>query len=186
MACEIGEALAARKFPVSVQYGPDRVLTSAIGYVDATIVFERDRTNGDSFGPAIGPREIARVVRTRTHGFVVRIYSMVNVAGAMLHDHEDECDKFVSAVVSEITQWCKINRAGEPEFQGKFLYPEDVQVDGTLNGVVYELKCKAQQSVDRVDYEGNAGLVTTIATVSTNSVTVEGGDSTETIDLSGA
>src|SRR5689334_16495631 len=117
MARDVGAALRTRLFPYHVHYGPER--TDRNG-VDPVIVWGRDRLANEPVTAAAGtgphvrsgpPTTLEPKKADRKIGAEVRLYVRSSVPGAMVQDHEEECDYLADAVIGEIIDWAKANKA---------------------------------------------------------------------------
>lgn len=99
--------LAARKYPHTVVYGPERVGRDGF---QLAIVFERDREAGDAIvapaGAAINPEA---PFNRRVSGLVT-VYARSPKPGAIALDHEDECDAVCDGVISAMYRILRARR----------------------------------------------------------------------------
>jgi hypothetical protein len=156
MASDIASRLVARGFPVEVRYGVDR-LSSAVGVADRRIVVERDRRGGDTFSPYPGGRGNPRAVGVRGVGVTATVLARSPKRGALLHDHEHDCDQLVDALLVELREWCAEAKAGEPEIvEGRLLGPQDFLGEVPPEGAAYQLRFRVSRATLCRDYEGDA------------------------------
>jgi hypothetical protein len=106
MAQNLEAKLRARRFPIEVVYGKDRL--SFVDFTSNLIRVERDPEQSDSFSPpkaAQGgssnqPMRATRGVATR-----VTIYGQSPLSGAMPSDHDHETDQLVDAFIVALAEW---------------------------------------------------------------------------------
>lgn len=113
MSKDVETALKARRYPVKVIYGPER-LTRGPQAGQATIIFERARDTGDKVTfvkGAQGPNP--KMVRARLLGVIVTVYASSGAAGAKTHEHEHACDQIVDALIVAIDEWFVEGRTGQ-------------------------------------------------------------------------
>lgn len=155
MVQDLWGLLRDRGYPVSVQYGPDRVSTE--GYHFSSIIFELDRNAGDQIDPPAGSATNPRYRWIRKVGVVATIRTAVAIDGAMCHDHEDENQKLVDALVCAIGYWCSANKSRAPEFyEARPMFAEEIGVEGDSNGAGYVLKFRVARGIYERDYDGSA------------------------------
>lgn len=109
MSKDIQTLLAAKKFPLRVHYGPERMHREA--YPENVVIIERDREADDTIGPPKGVQPNPRKVNARGLASVATIYARSARAGAHVGDHETLCEKFVDAVLAALSNWAKASRA---------------------------------------------------------------------------
>lgn len=162
MVQDIAAALAARKYPYPVLYGPERVQRH--GYAQA-IVFERDRTQNDTIGAPNGRQQNPQKQYTRGLACVATVYAASSLAGAHVGDHERECEAVVDGVVTALNDWVTEARSGVDFVGGTYLDAKTRDGVEQWPGVAYELRFRILRGVFRRDYDGAAQPTGTVAGV---------------------
>lgn len=166
LARDVGLSLEARKFPVRVVYGPER--TAREGY-DPVIVIERDRAGSDSLEPAHGFQRNPRKVMTRMRAVRATIYAASPLPGAMIQDHERECEKLVDALLVAIHEWQTAERAGVLAVtEARYMSASERNDVETWPGVVYVLRFRVPFAVQKLTYLGTPRPEAVLDGVSTN------------------
>lgn len=154
LARDVGAKLLARKFPVRVAYGPERLQRE--GY-DPVIVIERDRGGSDRIGPAVGVQRNARKRMVRMLAVRATIYAVSTLPGAMIHDHERDCERLIDALLVALDEWQAAERAGALEIsEARYLAAADRNDVETWPGVVYVIRFFVRRAVYALTYEGDA------------------------------
>lgn len=184
---DVETKLRARKFPSAFEYGPNR--TARTGYFDHAIVFERDRKATDLVSPAKGWDNNPRKMRTRELCVQVLIYAQSRLDGAMVNDHEGECEQIVDALLIALAEWGSEGRAGElPITEARYLsaaeYNDPATPTEVWPGVVYVLRFRVPRGVSARDYTGAARPIGAAASVGGEvEVRRNPGDAPEVVDL---
>lgn len=152
--------LAAKKYPVAVRHGPDRVTREhyPTGHV---VVFERDAASGDKLGPAetrnVGPG-LPPFLRAVTLGSKATIYARSSLPNAHRGDHERECEKIRDAVLCAMYKWGVAGRVGDLPIS-KMGYVENTDKPEVWPGLKYEILFGLPRGVYDREYVGeqNAG-----------------------------
>jgi hypothetical protein len=191
MVRDCAASLKARQFPYHVHYGPERAERNG---VDSVIVWGRDRlghepvTAARGTGPhrRPGPPATAEPKRAdRTIAAECRLYIRSSVAGAMVQDHEEECDYLADAVITEIIDWAEANGAGQVTFsECRYLLRDELVTDkgepDQFPGVVYVIRYSFGRGVFRRNYRRQGASLGLIAGVAnTAEVRLKDGDSPE-------
>lgn len=166
MIYELSQAVETRiqskKFPLRVVYeSPERMQP---GFQDCRIVFMRDREQGDTFQSPRGAQQNPKKVADRIVGARALLWIRSSLDGAMLGDHERECEKVVDAVFSALRPAAiavgKIDLLTVGE--ARYLAPKELVDLGVSKavveawpGVVYSLRFKVPRAVHDLDYDGN-------------------------------
>jgi hypothetical protein len=154
MARDVGARMLARKFPVLVVYGPERMQRESY---DPIIVIERDRGGSDGLAAASGQQRNPRKIMTRTLAVRASIYARSSLPGAMVQDHERECERLVDGLLVALFEWQTAERAGAVSVSGaRYLSAADRNDVETWPGVVYELRFNVPRAVFAMTYEGEA------------------------------
>ena len=185
LATHVGDALAARQYPVRVVYGPERVSHSLTA---SAIVIERDRDSGDTFENVRGAFRNAKHPAIRMVGARATVYWRAAVAGARVQDHEDECDAVVDALYCAVDSYmqasARINLT--PVSEARYLRAEEIAAEGleTWAGVVYRLRWRMPRGVASTTYLG-LGLPTAAPAATTSGVHVRrnGADPPEVVEI---
>lgn len=135
---EVDAALAARKVPFPVVYGPER--TESTTWAEERVVIQHPRVPGTD--TLEGPRGLAKNPRAhaRCHvGAVAHIYARSPLAGAGIHDHERRARAVLDRLYVALDK--TIRGAGSPwaATGGGFIVPPDAEGSSTWGGVIYEL-----------------------------------------------
>lgn len=179
MANDLAVNLQARKFPVHVFYGPERLTREGVSSM--SIVVSHDRNRGDAVVPAAGALQNPKKFAERRLGCVAFLYVAASCDGARQNEHEHECDALVDALLVEIYKWCAAGRAGYPTIvESRYLSEDEIASLGAgdeysaerLNGVVYVLRWTVARAILEKDYTGAARPVGTPAAVGTTAVRV--------------
>jgi hypothetical protein len=157
MSRDIEEMLRARKFPVRVEYGPERLERSA-NSGPCVMVFERDRESGDGVEPVQGAQRNARMKCIRLLGVVVTVYARSSAKGARPNEHEAFCDMFVDALIVALHEWFEGAKTGAlPQFSAaQMLSAEEIATLSPDNtawaGAVYRLRFDLPRGVREWTY----------------------------------
>jgi hypothetical protein len=152
---DLQDMLRARKYPVTVEYGPERTLRD--GYPENVILIERDRESGDSVETAHGSQRNPRKMRTRKLGAIATIWARSNLPGARIGDHERACEGLVDALIISLEEWGTEARAGDiPITSARYATAADHNDVETWPGVVYLLRFQVPRGMLRRDYTGEA------------------------------
>lgn len=171
MALDLEERLQARKFPVSFSYGPDRVKVTNASY---EVNIRRDDEAGDNVTPAKGQLSNPRRFAIRHCGVVASVRVTSPMSGAMLEEHEADCDLLVDALLTELFKWFTEAKAGELVI-GESRYLTREERDNDASGVEYVLRFELPRAVLERDYAGAARPTARVSKVSTTSfVRLEG------------
>lgn len=153
LALDIGDRLAAKKFPVRVLYAPEGFQRQGF---DPCITFERDRSGGDEIEPPRGFQKNPRKLATRQLGVIVRVYAKSSKEGAHEGDHERDCEQLVDALVSTLYEWTRAKRAAITYRRTGYIAAKDMGNPERWPGVVYELSFTIARAVFSEDYTGAA------------------------------
>jgi hypothetical protein len=153
MAVWVADTLHTRKFPVEVRYGREPV--SSKGYGSHVIQITRDDESGDQLPDT--PRSVSRLPdyrATRGLGVVVHLFVSCGITGAMMHEHERECDLIVDGLITALLDWAQEGRSQISWAHSGYVPPS--VVDGTEHraAVVYQMRFAARRGVYRRDYDG--------------------------------
>lgn len=156
MSCDLEANLRARKFPVHISYGKERMLRG--GWYSASIVIERDASRSDKVGATLGQQRNPRAVYMRSLAVKALVFAKSNVDGARLSEHEHECETIVDGLVSALYEWATAARAGEVTWgECRYLSAEERDDIEGWPGVVYMLRFHIDRRITTKNYEG-AGL----------------------------
>jgi hypothetical protein len=175
MSQDIEANLKGRKFPVEIVYGPERLKRAGCGAYE--IAMHRDDESGDAVHPVQASRPNPKMWAKRALGVVATFYVASPVSGAMLSDHERDCDALVDAFLVEVIAWGEAAKAGTIEF-AESRYLNAVEYNGSENfgGVVYRLRFEVPRALLERDYNGDARAVSAPTKVSNQSFArVDGG-----------
>jgi hypothetical protein len=156
LALDLAARMQARKFPVSVFYGPERV--SRQGCDSMRVLVSRDTVGGDTVIPARSQHRNPVCTHTRGLGVVALFEVSSAVAGARVNEHEHECDAVVDAFLVELFSWGEESGAGViPIVETRYVSAEE-RASGaeTLSGAVYLVRFQVPRGVFARDYEGAA------------------------------
>lgn len=155
MSRDISENLAARKWPVVVYYGPQRVTRE--GASSLRVTFEAD-PGADVVTPSAGLQRNPRRVYVRMLGVRIVLQAASCVNGARLCEHVELCDRLVDAVLVELSRWTHDgSHIPVALISTGYVRPEDFSgAEKATAGVVYEIRCRIPRAVEDRDYEGNA------------------------------
>lgn len=154
--------LQARRFPVTLVYGPDRLPFD--GFCSNLIRFERDPDQSDTIvspkgasGQQDQPMRATRLLATR-----VTIYGQSPLSGAMPQDHDHETDQLVDALTVAISEWVVAAKASlvplaftEARFITNDGERKAVYAEG-WPGSVYLLRFKVPRAVRALNYVSGA------------------------------
>lgn len=159
LALDVHENLQQRKFPISVVYGPEYVPARHVGA--QVIIFERDRSRSDVLDMAPGFQRNARKVLARYLAASATFYVKSPLHGAMVHDHENECEAMVDAVLAAFAEWSdRTNTASIEIADARYLSATELaSSDRPIQqwaGAVYVLRFNVPRGVMRLDYTGAA------------------------------
>lgn len=151
---DIAAILAARKFPVRVIYGPERTVRESY---DPTIVIERDRNGSDRVTAPVGQQTNPRKYAMRSLAVSATIYTVSTLPGAMIQDHERECEKLIDAFIVALYEWQASARAGAVAIgEARYLSAADRNDVETWPGVAYRLRFTVPRAVQALTYQGEA------------------------------
>lgn len=179
LALDIESGLQARKYPVRITYGKERLTRDCACSYEITI--HRDDEAGDAVATLQGSEQNPRKQTIRRLGVVSTFYVSSPLSGAQQHEHERDCDALVDAFICEVSQWSTAAKAGTIEFaESRYLSPEEYTGGESFGGVVYRLRFEVLRGVYARDYEGLARPTGSATTVSTTSFAqVDGGTKEE-------
>lgn len=179
LALDLEAGLQARKYPVRLTYGKERLTRDCAGSYEITI--HRDDEAGDSVATLQGSERNPRKQTTRKIGVIATFYVSSPLSGAQPHEHEHDCDVLVDAFICEVCQWATAAKAGTIDFaESRYLSPEEYTGGESFGGVVYRLRFEVLRGVYTKDYEGLARPTGSAATVVTTSFAqVDGGTEEE-------
>jgi hypothetical protein len=140
---DVEDMLRAKKFPVRVHYGPER-LTRMANPGHGVIVFERDRDSGDGVRAIQGTQRNARASRIRDLGVVVTVFAQSSQPGARVNEHEALCDRYVDALIVALDDWFQGAKTGKAhaEFtESRMMRGEELEAEyQQWPGCVYRLR----------------------------------------------
>jgi hypothetical protein len=162
MMLDVEAKLHKRGFPVTCIYGGERL--NFEGFTSNLFRFERDPDQPDVVGYPRGsvglqdkPLRAIRSLATR-----VVVYGQSPLAGAMLPEHEHECEQLVDAAIVAIAEWAVESRASvlpleitEARFVTDATDRKAVYAEG-WPGVVYALRFKMPRAVRALTYVSGA------------------------------
>lgn len=155
MAKDLDGRLRARKFPLRVHYGPER-LTREMGR-SLVVLVRRDREQGDAVRAVVGAQRNPRMLGVRDLGVITDIFAAANVAGARANEHEHLCDAVVDAFLCALYEWGAASGAGAiPVLEARYLTDAEKDAEDLGPGVVYRLRFRVPRAIKVADYEGNA------------------------------
>ncbi len=171
MSKDVETLLHAKKFPLKVHYGPERMHRE--GYPENVVIFERDREADDSLGPARGAQRNPRKMASRGLRSICTIYARNSRASAHVGDHEELCEKFNDAVLAAMHNWAKTTAAeGFTIDGGKYLSFEERLTEAKRHapgvkaeaieqwpGAVYRIRFTLPRALLDLNYAGD-GLPT--------------------------
>jgi hypothetical protein len=155
MSRDIAANLQARKFPVDVHYGPDRVTHG--GCDSMRVDFSRDYEQDEVISPVLGSNRNPRAVGVRALPVLVELRVRSTLHGALLHDHQHECDALVDALEVALYEWSQAARTGALDYyESRYVKPEDDDGSEVKAGVTYRLRFRVPRGVAKRDYTGAA------------------------------
>lgn len=168
----IRDILAARKFPFPVMYGPEE---SEREIFDTAIIFRRDDSTSDAWGPARGIQQNPRRLASRFLAAECRIYAKSSLPNATIGDHEALTEQLVDGVTTAIEQWTSAAQAkvdGLQMGEMRYLRSDELPAHGherdrrlAWAGRVYHIRFLIGRSVNVVTYLGEARPTGTITGV---------------------
>lgn len=186
MAQDVAATLAARGFPLSVHYGPERVTPSNIASHSGRVVIARDRTRGDDVRATIGARgSEPRGPRVRALGCEATVYGRSPLAGARVNEHEAVCDQTVDALIVALCDWATAARAFVEFGAGRFLRDDEVNGAERNAGAVYRLEFSIGRGVTARAYDGALRSTATLDGVTTAARAKVQGATYEDVPLEG-
>ena len=169
LAFDLAARLETMLFPAAVLYGPEHVVRE--GPESMRIMVERDADGVITASP-VGHKVNPRSRAVREIGVRLTIAAQSPLAGAMLHEHQRECDAVVDAVVYSLLGWAAKGKSRITFVSGAYLRPEDFDgAEFSAAGVMYELRFRVARGVDGRNYEG-VGAATGAATGVSNTTRV--------------
>jgi hypothetical protein len=182
LACDVADRLRARKFPVSVFYGPERVTPTDPGGGERRIVLTHDtRRAGQVLAPP-GGRRNPDLFFTREMPVRCMVYVRSPVGGARNAEHDHDCDQIVDGLLCALRWWAVEAKAGTLSFyEARYAAPEEIDGAELLNGAVYTLGFIVERGVSDTDFEGAASPVAPLAGVATEVRASIDGESYETV-----
>jgi len=168
LARDVAANLRARKFPVQVFYGPERVTRE--GLPSHVLVFSRDTERDETFGTPRGTQRNPRRYRTRTLHGVVDVFAKATVKGARVAEHERLCDRLVDGLTTALVE---LSASGQrPPVQivgGRPLSADELRKAEIAAGAGYTMRFDWDRGVEKRDYDGSAEDTATLADVVTAS-----------------
>ena len=174
MMRDVEAMMIARKFPVSFEYGPDRTQRDGFG---SAIVFGRDRTGiSDVLQPPTGSSANPHKRHNRWLACQAMIYAQSMRAGAMVGEHEDECEKIVDGLLVAITDWLVIGKAAAAAQAptliktARYVTADELKLlkyAEAWPGVIFVVKFAVPRGVSAIDYNGAGAPTGAAAGVST-------------------
>jgi hypothetical protein len=152
---EVGQKLAALKYPFPVVYARER---TSRANADPVILFMRDRVNGETITAPKGQQGNPRKVLDRYSGVEIRIYACAALDGATRQEHEELADYLTDAVLCALEETATESKLGELEYtEARFMYPEELVTEKGepehWPGEVFLLRLKIGRGVFRRDYK---------------------------------
>lgn len=154
---DVAAKLKARKFPVVVLYGPERVTRERY---QRAIVFQRDRKASDVVRATPGQHTNARRMRVRELCAQITLFVQSSLPGARVNDHEDVCEKLVDALIIALEEWGTEAKAGDlPITDARYAFAADhpdIEAWCANGGVAYVIKFRVPRGVAALTYSGEA------------------------------
>jgi hypothetical protein len=174
LARDVAANLRARKFPVQVFYGPERVTRE--GLPSHVLVFARDTERDESFTTPRGTQRNPRRYRTRTLYGVVDVFAKATVKGARTAEHERLCDQLVDGLATALVELSASGQRPPVEIVGgRLLTAAELRDADIPAGAAYRMRFTWERGVELRDYDGSADDTATLAAVDTASrVTLDG------------
>lgn len=146
---EVSTELAAQGCPVPVVYGPERQGATGVAITTSRIVFERDRSGGDSSGPGRGRTVNPKMLYTRNVGAVCRVFAQSTESGARVQDHERLADLVWDKVEVALYKVIAKRKDAWRVASSKLLSAEELAMRGleVWPGVVYEVRFTVSRGV---------------------------------------
>lgn len=144
IAKELDVLLRAKGVPLRVASGPER--TTRTGNREG-IVLERDRDQGDSFGPVRSQHLNPKAHFVRSTGCLLRIYAQDARSGAGVSDHERRAETVLDRVLVGLRTISVTRKTQITLASGRFAALPDADGSDTFSGVVYELRFSVDRSV---------------------------------------
>ena len=157
MSRDVGTALQARGYPITVTYGPEPVDGTGVSPRSHSLEFSRDTAAGDAVRAPQGGRHVNQaLVAVRDIGVRVILRVRSSLSGARLSEHENECDKLVDALISALIEWCKEAKTGaDPAWrESRYLSPEELGGAEQTAGTAYMLRFTIPRGVTVRRYDG--------------------------------
>ena len=158
MMLDVDRKLRARGFPATCIYGGERL--SFDGFASNLFRFERDPDQADAVGyPRGSVGELSKPLKAiRSLATRVTVYGQSPLSGAMLPEHEHECEQLVDAVIVALAEWVVEARASVVPLEiTEARYVTDagerkrVYAEG-WPGVVYALRFRVPRAVRALNY----------------------------------
>ncbi len=150
----VGESLAARKYPVRVEYGPEQTGRVA---PQSVIVIDRDRDGSETIAAAPGTKLNPKKVLGRHLPCRALVFACSTLDGARREEHEHECDRFVDALLASLDEWATRAKSAVEFKSARFAKTAD-GVEGvelqTWPGVVYLVQFAIGRGVYAREYTG--------------------------------
>ncbi len=150
----VGASLAARKYPVRVEYGPESTVRVA---PQSVIVIDRDRDASETIGAAHGVQRNVKKVLGRALPCRALVFACSTEEGARVQEHEHECDRYVDGLLSALEEWTTRAQTAVTYGGARFAKSGD-GVEGvelqTWPGVVYLVTFAIGRGVYARDYTG--------------------------------
>jgi hypothetical protein len=163
MAQDVAATLAARLFPVRVQYGPERVSRTEPSTSSGVIIFSRDRSQSDVIRAYPASQRNPRAVRVRDLAVAVTVIARSPLKGARGCEHEHDCDQIVDGLIVALTEWSTEGKAGAIDFvEARYLTPEEFSGAEVGAGVAYRIRMRVPRAVLARNYEGAAQPTATL------------------------
>lgn len=97
LSISVARDLRGRGYPYPVSYGPERAERTGF---HPGIVFERDRTRAEAVLPPVNAKFNPEAPFTRRCAGAFTVYAASTQPGAIVSDHEAECDRVCDGVIS--------------------------------------------------------------------------------------
>lgn len=150
--------MRARKFPVTVVYGPE-LARRDVGAHTGVIVIERDREAPDVLTAPRGAQRNARKLMTFELAARATIFARSQTQGAHIGDHERECERIVRGFLVALHRWAAKERAAPLGFLDMgHVNPEDLT---QYAGCAYSVSFRVPTGLEDLEYtpevDGTAG-----------------------------
>lgn len=185
---DVAALLADRKFPLPVEYGPERTVRA---FPQSVIVIDRDRDASETISAAHGTGRNPKKVLARYLPCRALVWAASTEDGARVNEHEHECDRYVDGLLAALDDWATEAKAEINFTSARFAKPTDAGVELAAEieawpGVVYLVTFTVGRGVYARKYTGAGqpeGTVAGAGVHGTVNVYRQGNDTPEVISI---